>query len=334
MTTNTERFLKYGALFALTLQTTSAVILTRWSKLRQTSNDSTVVSLPYISTTLVVVQELTKFILSCLLVLVVDLAPADSWHSDVTALETYKEWGATLYKENFEDLAETFKLAVPAALYTLQNNLVYVGLANLESTTFQVAYQSKVITTAVLSVLMLGRKLSAVKWTALGALMLGIILTQVTRGVEKASKNDDFLVGILSVVTSSFSSAFAGVYFEKILKKTPRSVWVRNAQLAFFSTILAVIGMLLSDGWYAVTHFFQGYDALVWTVIMVQALGGLIVAMVIKYADNIAKGFATALSIVICGFVSIRLFEFSPTDMFILGSLVVIVATMMYSVSQ
>lgn len=45
-----------------------------------------------------------------------------------------------------------------------------------------------------------------------------------------------------------------------------------------------------------------------------QAVGGLIVAAVMKYADNILKGFATSLSIVLSSFVSyFFLSDFHPT---------------------
>ena len=36
--------------------------------------------------------------------------------------------------------------------------------------------------------------------------------------------------------------------------------------------------------------FLFGYNNLVWAVVANQACGGLLVAMVIKYADNILKG--------------------------------------------
>ena len=45
-----------------------------------------------------------------------------------------------------------------------------------------------------------------------------------------------------------------------------------------------------------------------------QALGGIVVAAVIKYADNILKGFAAAMSIVFSSFISYFLLgDFYPT---------------------
>lgn len=38
-------------------------------------------------------------------------------------------------------------------------------------------------------------------------------------------------VGLVAVLMACVSSGFAGVYFEKILKETKQSVWVRNIQL-------------------------------------------------------------------------------------------------------
>lgn len=38
-------------------------------------------------------------------------------------------------------------------------------------------------------------------------------------------------MGVVSVLIACFSSGFAGVYFEKILKESKQSVWVRNIQL-------------------------------------------------------------------------------------------------------
>lgn len=62
-----------------------------------------------------------------------------------------------------------------------------------------------------------------------------------------------------------------------------------------------------------------------------QALGGLVIAVVIKYADNILKGFATSLSIILSTLISYFLLEdFNPTSMFFLGAMLVIAATFLY----
>jgi UDP-sugar transporter A1/2/3 len=343
--------LKYAALLALVIQTTSAVILTRYSKIF-----APVGTPPYYSTSLVVSAEMTKLIASLLLVLFVDIQPSSSSNSSTQQSQQqqvshaedgnveankkdnlplsfrFEQFKELLYKENFTNPMMTLKLAIPAGLYTLQNNLIYVALSNLEPTTFQVGYQMKVITTAILSVIILGRSLSCMKWAAICLLAFGIVLTQIEGGGKDSgthSEEQSFSLGIISVIICGCSSALAGVYFEKILKGTPTSVWMRNAQLAFFSVLFGMGGCIFVDGVF--WSFFQGYYSMVWAIIMVQAIGGLIVAVVVKYADNILKGFATAISIVVCGLTSAYLFGFTPSALFFMGSIVVIIATMLYS---
>merc|ERR1712023_46879 len=78
--------------------------------------------------------------------------------------------------------------------------------------------------------------------------------------------------------------------------------------------------------------FMQGYSGLVWGVILLQAVGGLVVAAVLKYADNILKCFGNALSIVIsCLLSSFFLREFDPDGPFVVGTFFVLVATTLYN---
>lgn len=314
------------ALVLLVFQTTSAVILTRYSKIEVDAE-------PYYSTTVVVMAELTKFVFSLLLIFFVDTTASISTERPPSIEDRYNVWKKMIVAENFMNPLGTLNLAIPAMLYTLQNNLIYVALNNLEATTFQVGYQMKVITTAVLSVLMLHRHLSVKKWIALFMLTFGIVCTQLdssgSKKVDSAKHEQSFVIGITSVITCGCCSAFAGVYFEKILKGSNPSVWMRNAQLAFFSLIIGLAGVAYNDGFDI--RFFQGYNLVVWSIVLVQAGGGLIIAVVVKYADNILKGFATAVSIILCGVTSSILFGFVPTMTFVFGSVVVIVATFLYS---
>ena len=84
---------------------------------------------------------------------------------------------------------ETAQFAVPALCYTLQNNLWYHALSNLDPVTAAVTSQLKVFTTAVASVVMLGRRVNTKQWGALTLLMGGMILMQMRGGGD--SGGDD-----------------------------------------------------------------------------------------------------------------------------------------------
>ncbi|XP_004872023.1 UDP-galactose translocator isoform X4 [Heterocephalus glaber] len=217
------------------------------------------------------------------------------------------------------------------------NNLQYVAISNLPAATFQVTYQLKILTTALFSVLMLNRSLSRLQWASLLLLFTGVAIVQAQQagggGPRPLDQNPG--AGLAAVVASCLSSGFAGVYFEKILKGSSGSVWLRNLQLGLFGTALGLVGLWWAEG-SAVAHrgFFFGYTPAVWGVVLNQAFGGLLVAVVVKYADNILKGFATSLSIVLSTVASIRLFGFHLDPLFALGAGLVIGAVYLYSLPR
>ncbi|KAF7647721.1 hypothetical protein LDENG_00167770, partial [Lucifuga dentata] len=187
---------------------------------------------------------------------------------------------------------------------------------------------------------MLKKSLSRVQWVSLLLLFGGVAIVQLQQeGNKEASVSDsssqNYLVGVVAVVISCLSSGFAGVYFEKILKGTAASVWMRNVQLGIFGTVLGLLGMWWNDGAaIAKRGFLFGYTGMVWCVIFNQAFGGLLVAVVVKYADNILKGFATSFSIVVSTVLSIYLFSFQVDLMFTAGAGLVIAAVYMYSLPK
>ena len=129
-------------------------------------------------------------------------------------------------------------------------------------------------------------------------------------------------LGLAAALGACTVSALGSVYFEKILKEastgngTPRvGIWIRNVQLSVYALFPAFfIGVVFVDGEaIARAGFFAGYNEVVWTVVACQALGGILVALCVHYADNIAKSFATSISILLSLCVSIVLFDFTMT---------------------
>ena len=80
-------------------------------------------------------------------------------------------------------LHRSVPMALPAVLYFLQNMLYYVALQRVRSATFSVLIQVKLLTTALFSVLFLGRKLHGFQWRALLLLSVGVLLVQ-TRSLD------------------------------------------------------------------------------------------------------------------------------------------------------
>ncbi|XP_041660041.1 solute carrier family 35 member A3b [Cheilinus undulatus] len=314
--------LKYLSLGVLVLQTTSLVLTMRYSRTLKQDGPR------YLASSAVVSAEVLKILTCTLLVLVENKF-------------SVRAMNQLLKEEIVNKPTQTLKLAIPAGIYTLQNNLLYVALSNLDAATYQVTYQLKILTTALFSVSMLGKKLGLNQWLSLLFLMAGVTLVQwptdsAGDSEQKILSAGSQFVGLMAVLMACVSSGFAGVYFEKILKETKQSVWVRNIQLGLFGFVFSFGGMMVYDGQRVrESGIFQGYNTITNIVVVLQALGGLVVAVVIKYADNILKGFATSLSIILSAVISYLMLEdFSPTSLFFSGAVLVIAATFLYGYEQ
>ena len=117
-------------------------------------------------------------------------------------------------------MSDTLKCAVPAVAFTVQGNLLFVALANLDAPTYQVVYQSKTVFTALFSRAILGRRFKESQWIALLLLCLGGVLVSDLRGGGVASRDgQSTTVGIAAVLAAAALSSSSSVYFEMMLKK-------------------------------------------------------------------------------------------------------------------
>lgn len=188
------------------------------------------------------------------------------------------------------------------------------------------------------SVFIVHKKIRRKQWIALFLLFVGVSLVQLPQDDDfdssSKSENKNRFLGLLAVIACCMSSGFSGVYFERLIKfNANQSLWIRNFQLAIFCLLISVVAMFYQDyKEIQALGFFQGYTMLTWIVVGLQAFGGLLVATVVKHADNVLKGFATSISIILSTLLSFCIFDnFNPAANFYAGAIIVIISTIMYS---
>lgn len=281
----------------------------------------------YVINHLIVVTEVFKLLLSC--VFEHYTSNGQLWNS---------------IQENIVDRPmDALKISIPALLYLLQNTLLYVALANLTAPMFQVTYQTKLVTTAIISVLMLNRKYSPQQWICLVTLSMGVAVVVL----DKKDKGDDdndtgtqsMTKGLIAVSVACLSSGLAGVYFEKVIKTPAKektnsvSVWMRNIQLAFFSILTGIFSGMLSNDQSrpAGQPYLYGFTGWAWVLVFLQAGGGMLVAAIIKYADNVLKGLATGVSVCVATGMSFLLFGTHISSQFLVGAAFILTSVYFFS---
>lgn len=320
-------------LIFMVIQNSSVVLIGRYSRASQTKDKL------YVVNHLIIITEVLKLLLALIFEL------------KITGGRLYQSIKVYVFNQPLDCL----KIMIPSLLYLLQNSLLYVALSNLTAPLFQVTYQSKLLTTAIVSVIMLNRKYNVKQWVCLTFLGFGVAIVVLgetdndrnslkTKIAENSLRIErekyNFFRGIVAVTIACFSSALAGVYFEMVLKKPlssvnatkkPASLWMRNIQMAFFSICIACLQLFYSTWNKADKPFMYGFTIWVWIVAILQAAGGLLVAAVIKYADNVLKGMATGVSVVFATGCSVFLFDTTVTLQFFIGATMILLSVYFFN---
>ena len=265
------------SLSALVVQNTALVFAMKYS-----SRDS---AEKYSTAAVVLSCEILKFIASSVAVFI---------------LEGWNE-----YVRHVRLLHTRIVLLVPSILYVLQTNLLFVAAESLSPTVYIVCSQAKIISTVAFSRVMLGTKVSLKHAFAIAQLVFGVYLVQDNVHMEKMKSTtpNSTAYGLVSIMLASCTSGFAGVFLEKNFKSGETSMWHTNVHLSALSlpvsTLLTAMYVMNDDA-----DLFAGFDAVVKTIILLQTLGGLLTAAIMKHASAVLKCYAVSMSICLCAVIS------------------------------
>ncbi|CAL9030323.1 unnamed protein product [Prunus brigantina] len=227
---------------------------------------------------------------------------------------------------------------IPSIIYLIHNNVQFATLVYVDTSTYQIMGNLKIVTTGILFRLFLRRKLSNLQWIAIVLLAVGTTTSQV-KGCGEASCDSMFsapIQGYMLGILSACMSALAGVYTEFLMKKNNDSLYWQNVQLYTFGVIFNIARLLFDDfrggfengPWWQ--RLFNGYNLTTWLVVLNLGSTGLLVSWLMKYADNIVKVYSTSMAMLLTMVLSVYLFTFKPTLQLFLGIIICMMSLHMY----
>ena len=227
--------------------------------------------------------------------------------------------------------------SAPGAIYFINNNLIFVILQYVNSTTYQILSSLKTVFTGILFRIILKRQLTDLQALAIVLLTCGTATSQIGTTAEpcegKAAAPSS-AIGVAAAVLTCVLSALGGVYSERLMKHDAKihSIHLQNMLLYLWGVGFNAAALLGSD----LRRLFnagllQGYTPMVWLLVLNNALNGLAISAILRYTDNIVRVFAHAAAMMLTMILEVGLFGASPTPQLLISATVVGCSVYLYN---
>ncbi|XP_058096790.1 UDP-N-acetylglucosamine transporter ROCK1 [Magnolia sinica] len=235
----------------------------------------------------------------------------------------YKEW--TL-------VGSLTASGLPAAIYALQNSLLQISYKNLDSLTFSMLNQTKLLFTAFFTYLMLGQKQSVKQMGALFLLIIAAILLSFGEGSGKGSSgtNPDHVLfhGIIPVLVASVLSGLASSLCQWASQVKKHSSYLMTVEMSIVGSLCLLASMSKSPDGEAIRQhgFFHGWTALTVIPVLSNSIGGILVGLVTTHAGGVRKGFVIVSALLVTALLQF-VFDGRPPSFYCLLALPLVVSS-------
>uniref|UniRef100_A0A0D3F6Q8 CMP-sialic acid transporter 5 n=2 Tax=Oryza TaxID=4527 RepID=A0A0D3F6Q8_9ORYZ len=220
-------------------------------------------------------------------------------------------------KKQFNNWSITRSLTasgLPAAIYALQNSLLQISYKNLDSLTFSILNQTKLLFTAFFTYLILGyvlvippiyilqciddahdlmkQKQSPKQIFALTLLIAAAVLLSIGESSSKGSGggNSDYILlyGIIPVTVASVLSGLASSLCQWASQVKKHTSYMMTIEMSFIGSMCLLASTSQSpDGEAIRKHgFFHEWTLLTVVPVLMNAVGGILVGLVTTYAGG------------------------------------------------
>ena len=253
--------------------------------------------------------------------------------------------------------------AFPALLYLIQNNLTLRAMELLDPPTFQLWVCFRLLPAAVFTRVLLKRSLTLHQWLALLLLMVGMGITTLpspavrgrllaiahavqhshlqhshqhanvssSKSIEPTEQSeglmDNTTRGALILIVNGFISGASGVINEWLLKHQDPSLDFNMKNMRIYAWGMLFGLPMIRPPW---DGGLRGFGVMGWVVVCTNAALGLTVALVLKFADNLIKNFASSAAVILSALISTVLFGYVIKNSFMMGAIVVCCSFILY----
>jgi drug/metabolite transporter (DMT)-like permease len=190
-------------------------------------------------------------------------------------------------------MKDIWYLAIPGALYCLNNILIYLALGYNELASFGVFRDTNVIFTAIIWCIVFKATLGCHRNLAIGGVFLGLFVNQAT-----PLMNATWSPAIVLIVAMALTNSCASVSNELAIKQNSgMDLNLQNSVLYAFCSFAALLYLATQNPakLTSLSGFFEGMGQSALVIVCVQGITGLMVSRILKYADAVTKTIAGAL---------------------------------------
>lgn len=221
--------------------------------------------------------------------------------------------------------ANNWKIMVfPAILSFFKNNFLFFGMMYLDPSMYQMIYQINIVFASLIT----PRPLSRRQRVSIFLLFFGICIILYNQEDAIHLPQHRHLFGIILTILGAASSATSDQAFEDIVKQEYNSTWVRQVQMAGLGIIGAIISCIQDY------QYIRDSDPIATTtfvMVLIKCAGDIIIPFVLKYADNVVKGFSDTLAVLMAFIISQILYHWKPHIEFWIGLALILIAAVMFN---
>jgi drug/metabolite transporter (DMT)-like permease len=230
-------------------------------------------------------------------------------------------------------MREITAFCVPAAIYALNNALVFAIVTSIKPSAFQVLSTSKTLFTVILFRIVLKRVPTTSQYLAVVLLATGAAVSRLSCAAENTNVDaSSETIGVVLTLVSCIASSLGGVSNEFLLKKDGAvpSMALQNGILYAWGVAVNALALAVRNR-YAFLSFFRGYDSAVVLLILCNSATGLSISAVLKWSDNLIRIYAHVSAMVLSAVLESFFLGLAPTLSLTLAAVIVSCSVVIYA---